>query len=98
MMRIASSRHRLGKEDVDLALDVVVHDELLVGETFVEVQDVEHVAVRKLHRHHVAGPTRRAGARLIRRAGRHGRRLAGKLRRGGNGEKEEQNEVEASVT
>ena len=63
------ARHRLGDEDVDLALDVVVHDQPLAGQTFVEVQDVEHVAVRELHRDHVGASTGRAGASLIRAAG-----------------------------
>ena len=66
------ARDRLGDEDVDLALDVVVHDQFLAGQIFVKMQHVEHVAVRILHRHHVdrrdwscrvapAGPRRRAG-------------------------------------
>ena len=85
-------RHRFGDEDVHLALDVVVHHQLLAREIFVKVQDVEHVAVWVLHCHHVDGPVRQAGP-----AGgteRDKRRRPGHLPKSGHGKKKRRGEAE----
>ena len=47
-----SPRHRFADENVHLALDEIVHDELFAGKRFVKVQDILDVAVRKLHVRH----------------------------------------------
>ena len=59
------ARDRLGNKDVHLALDVVVQDQFFAGQIFVEMQDVEHITVRVLHRHHVHRAVGRAGSRWL---------------------------------
>ena len=54
MILIASSRGiSLAMKDVHLALDEIIHHQLFAGQLFVEMEDVDHVAVRILQRHHV---------------------------------------------
>ena len=46
------ARDRFADEDVDLALHEIVHDQLLAGELFIEVEDIGDVTVWILQRHH----------------------------------------------
>ena len=55
------ARDRAAEENAHLALDEVVHDQLLAGEGFVKVEDIDDVAVRELEGDRFIGKRRRAG-------------------------------------
>ena len=55
------ARHVFGDENVHLALDEIVHDQLLAGELFVIMQDINDVAVGKLQPGGWRGARRRCG-------------------------------------
>ena len=88
------ARHFFADEDVDFALDEIVHHQLLAGECLIEMQNVGDIAVWVLQADHV------------RRTGRRGRWRCGSSRGGntsgdlgtsaGNGAKQEQGYAEKS--
>ena len=55
------TRHVFGDENVYLALHKIIHHQFLAGELFVQMQDIDHIAVWKLE------PNRRRRARRSRR-------------------------------